>query len=348
VINLVSTVTWRPRVVLAMSAHTRDRLFTPRLADRLRSVADVDLDVRIEDFAQLEARAATALEGAEILLTGWGAPRVDARALDLMPRLRAVVHAAGSVKFLVRPEVFERGIQVTTSADANAVPVAEFTFAAIVYAAKRADRFAREFRAHRTMDLRQEMRLPPEAVGANDITVGIVGASRVGRRVLELLTHLSVDVLITDPYLSRADASALGVTKTTLDDLMARSDIISLHAPALPETRHLIGKDQLAAMRDNAVLINTARGALVDTEALIDELRSGRIEAVLDVTDPEPLPADSPLFELPNVRLTPHIAGALGNEVPRLLQQAIGEIERLAAGQPLSHPVTAADLARIA
>jgi phosphoglycerate dehydrogenase-like enzyme len=348
VINLVSTVTWRPRVVLAMSGHTQDRLFTPRLADRLRAVADVDLDVRVEDFAQPEARAATILEGAEILLTGWGAPRVAARALDLMPRLRAVVHAAGSVKFLIAPEVFERGIQVTTSADANAVPVAEFTFATIVYAAKRADRFARAYHAHRDGGQRGDVGLPPDAIGANDITVGIVGASRVGRRVLDLLKHLSVDVLITDPYLSRADAEALGTVKTTLDDLMARSDIISLHAPALPETKHLIGRDQLAVMRDNAVLINTARGALIDTEALIDELRSGRIEAVLDVTDPEPLPADSPLFELPNVRLTPHIAGALGNEVPRLLQQAIGEIERLAAGQPLSHPVTAADLARIA
>jgi phosphoglycerate dehydrogenase-like enzyme len=110
----------------------------------------------------------------------------------------------------------------------------------------------------------------------------------------------------------------------------------------------MIGKDQLAAMKDNAVLINTARGMLVDTEALIAELRAGRIEAVLDVTDPEPLPADSPLFSMPNVQLTPHIAGAMGNEVPRLLEQAIGEVERLAAGLPLSRPVTAADLARIA
>lgn len=101
-------------------------------------------------------------------------------------------------------------------------------------------------------------------------------------------------------------------------------------------------------MRDDAVLINTARGALVDTAALITELRTGRINAVLDVTDPEPLPPDSPLFDLPNVELTPHIAGAVGNEVPRLLEQAIGEIERLATGLPFSHPVTAADLDRIA
>lgn len=328
----------RPRVVLAMSRRTYGRLFTPALASRLRAVADVDLDRPIDVFDSSAADA-------EILLTGWGAPRVDGRALDLMPRLRAIVHAAGTVKPFIAPEVFERGIQVTTSAEANAIPVAEFTFAAIVCAAKRIERFAREYHARRTLDARRDADTPG-AVGTNGIVVGIIGASRVGRRVLSLLKNLSVSVLITDPYLKRAEAGALGVDKTTLDDLMARSDIVTLHAPALPETRHMIGKDQLAAMKDHAVLINTASGALVDTDALIAELSVSRIEAVLDVTDPEPPPADSPLFTLPNVQLTPHIAGAMGNEVPRLLQQAIEEIERLAAGLPLRETVTAADLAR--
>jgi phosphoglycerate dehydrogenase-like enzyme len=335
-------------VVLAMSGHTHDQLFTPELTHRLSVAAEVDPGLRVEDFAGLDSRAAAALADAEILLTGWGAPVVDGAALDLMPRLRAVVHAAGTVKAVVAPEVFERGIAVATAAGANAVPVAEFTFAAIVYAAKRVGRFAREYRTRRDLDVRRDAGLLPDWVGANGITVGVAGASRVGRRVLALLGHLSVSVLITDPYLTRSEASALGAVKTTLDDLMARGDIVTLHAPALPETRHMIGKDQLAAMKDNAVLINTARGTLVDTGALIAELRTGRIEAVLDVTDPEPLPADSPLFGLPNVQLTPHIAGAMGNEVPRLLDHAIGEIERLAAGLPLRYPVTAADLARIA
>ena len=338
----------RPRVVLAMSRDTRDQLFTPELARRLRAAAEVDLDTVIGDFADPGARGAAAMAGAEILLTGWGAPRVDDRALDLMPRLRAIVHAAGTVKPYIAPEVFERGVQVAASVEANAVPVAEFTFAAIVYAAKRTARFAREYRSRRDLGTRRDVSLPPDAVGANGIVVGVIGASRVGRRVLRLLANLSVSVLITDPYLTPEEPLALGAVTTTLDDLMARSDIVTLHAPALPETRHMIGKDQLAAMKDNAVLINTARGTLVDTAALTAELRTGRIDAVLDVTDPEPLPADSPLFGLPNVQLTPHIAGAMGNEVPRLLEQAVGEIERLAAGLPLRYPVTAADLERIA
>jgi phosphoglycerate dehydrogenase-like enzyme len=319
-----------------MSHQTRDQLMTTALAARLSAAADTDQDTVISDFGQPGIQAA--VRDAEILLTGWGAPRIDAAALALMPRLRAIVHAAGTVKPYVAPEVYDRGIQVAASVEANAIPVAEFTFAAIVFAAKRVGWFAREYRAQRDLSIRNAAVLPP--LGANGITVGVVGASRVGRRVLALLRNLDVSVLVADPYLDDADVAALGAARTDLDDLIRRSDIVTLHAPALPETAGMINRERLAAMRDGAVLINTARGMLIDTEALIAELRGGRIEAVLDVTDPEPLP--------PDVQLTPHIAGAMGNEVPRLLEQAVAEIERLAAGLPLAHPVSAADLERIA
>jgi phosphoglycerate dehydrogenase-like enzyme len=339
------TIMLMPRVVVAMSRTTYAQLLTPALAARLRAAATVDLDTVIEDFDQ--PGAAAAVKDCEVLLTGWGAPRVDAAALDLMPDLRVIVHAAGTVKQHLTPDVFARGIQVTAAVEANSIPVAEFTFAAIVFAAKRVGWFAREYRARRDLDMRHTGPATG-SVGANGIVVGVVGASRVGRLVLGRLRSLNVSVLVSDPYLAGAEAEALGGELAGLEELVRRSDIVTLHAPALPSTRNMIGRDQLAAMRDGAVLINTARGALVDTEALTAELASGRIEAVLDVTEPEPLPADSPLYDLPNVQLTPHIAGALGNEVPRLLEQAVGEIERLAAGLPLDHPVFPADLDRIA
>ena len=331
------TAAWRPRLVLAMSTGTRDQLMTPELAARLRAVADVDPGTAVGDFTD-----PAAVEGAEILLTGWGAPRIDRAALELMPRLRAVVHAAGTVKPYIAPEAFDRGVLVASAAEANAVPVAEFTFAAIVFAAKRVPSVAGQYRKRRDFSARAL------AGGVNGITVGVVGASRVGRRLLGLLRNLDVSVLVSDPYLPDPEAAALGAARAELDDLVRRSDIVTLHAPALPSTRHMIGAARLAAMKDAAVLINTARGSLIDTEALIAELRRGRISALLDVTDPEPLPPDSPLWDLPNVTLTPHIAGAMGNEVPRLLEQAVGEIERLAAGLPVRYPVTAADLGRIA
>ena len=151
-------------------------------------------------------------------------------------------------------------------------------------------------------------------------------------------------MLVYDPYLTED----LGAQPRELDALLAESDVVSLHAPALPSTRHMLDARRLALLRDGAVVINTARGALIDHEALIAELRGGRLSAILDVTEPEPLPPDSPLYELPNVILTPHIAGALGTEVVRLGDAAIDELARYAAGEPFLHPLTAADLDRVA
>jgi phosphoglycerate dehydrogenase-like enzyme len=339
------TQSTRPRVILAMSPGTRERLLTAGTTERLAAAAEVDTSKLITDFGVQRPA------GAEVLLTGWGAPRVDAAALEMMPELTAIVHAAGSVKSVVAPEVFARGIAVSSAADANAIPVAEFTFAAIIFAAKRVTRLAAQYRASRdsrrdtwgTWDLPEGFTL-----GTNGITVGVVGASRVGRRVIKMLRGLDVTTLVADPYLTADAARDLGAARATLDDLIAASDIVTLHAPDLPETRGMISGERLASMRDGAVLINTARGALVDTEALTAELVSGRLDAVLDVTDPEPLPASSLLHGLPNVLLTPHIAGAAGNEVRRLGEAAVAEIERLAAGLPFRHPVTAEDLGRIA
>ena len=133
-----------------------------------------------------------------------------------------------------------------------------------------------------------------------------------------------------------------------LDELFAWSDIVSVHAPELPSTRHLVDADRLARMHDGAWLVNTARGSLVDTEALTRECVSGRLNAFIDTPDPEPLPADSPLYELPNVVLTPHIAGSLGTEVSRLGDLAVAEVQRFVAGDALAHEVRADDLDRIA
>ena len=146
-------------------------------------------------------------------------------------------------------------------------------------------------------------------------------------------------MLVSDPYVEGG---------VELDALLAASDVVSLHAPSLPSTRHMLDARRLALLRDGATLINTARGALIDQDALVAELVSGRIDAVIDVTEPEVLPPDSPLYDLPNVVLTPHIAGALGVEVRRLGDSALDELERYARGEPFAHPVTRADLDGIA
>lgn len=331
----------RPVGALAMRDEAlRDALFSPPLRRRLAELLAGDLDTVITDFHG----QAGDLGQIEILLTGWGCPRVDAAVLDRMPRLRLIAHTAGTVKGHLDAECWQRGIAVSTAAAANAVPVAEFTVARIVLANKAIDASVRHFRRHR------DRSWPSDAptVGNYGRTVGIIGASTIGRLVLERLRTYDLDVLLADPTIDSATAAGLGAELVTLDDLMSRSDVVSLHAPILPQTIGMIGAEQLAAMPDGATFINTARGVLVDHDALRRELQTGRIEAVLDVTDPEPLPRDDVLWELPNVILTPHVAGSMGTELFRMAALAVDEVERHIAGRPLQHEVSAADLARMA
>ncbi|MEW2294801.1 hydroxyacid dehydrogenase [Streptomyces sp. NPDC006743] len=328
-----------------MDSAVVDDVFPPSVRARLEETADIRPPRVVGEFTGPEARAA--LAECEVLLTGWGCPAVDRAALDRAPRLRAVIHAAGTVKTFLSRETYERGIVVSSAAAANAVPVAEFTLAAIILGAKRAFPLAhlfRDRRTHRTdADLDRQHWL-----GTRGITVGVVGASRIGRRVAQLLRTLDAEVLLYDPYAGDTEARSLGATRTDLDTLVATSDVVTLHAPDTPQTRHLLDARRLGLMRPGTLLVNTARGPLVDTQALTEHLVSGRIDAVLDVTDPEPLPAGHPLWDLPNVFITPHLAGAQGNEVGRLGALAVDELARYARGLPLAHAVLLADLERIA
>ena len=337
-------------VMLAMNDASRDRVLVPRVRERLEAVATVlpvgpgtsitrDLPVR-GFLADPAIRAA--LPDVDVLLTGWGCPRIGPEVLDEAPKLQAILHAAGSVKAIIDPVAFDRGIQVSSAATANALPVAEFTVATIVLAGKRAFRLAAQYRIERR-------KADPHGMpGSYGTTVGLLGASRIARMVAERLHAFDLHVLISDPYLTAAEAADLGAELVDNDTLFRRSDILSVHAPLIPETVGLIDARLLGLLRDGSVLINTARGKIIDSEALLRECVSGRIDAVLDVTDPEPLPPDSPLLDLPNVFVTPHVAGAVGNEIARLGELAVGELERLAAGQPLQHAISPADIGRLA
>ncbi|MFP1627563.1 hydroxyacid dehydrogenase [Streptomyces sp. 5K101] len=326
----------RPALLLAMGPGIADRLLADRHRERLTALTRTDPRLVAHDLAAPAPSVAAALAEAEVLLTCWGAPALTAEVLAAAPRLRAVVHAAGSVKHHITQACWDRGIAVTSAAAANALPVAEFTLAAVLFAGKRVLRTA-----HRYAQVRAEHDWRAELDGAGNYrrTVGVVGASRVGRRVMELLHPFDLRVLLYDPYVDDAGAAELGVERTGLDELCARADVVTVHAPQVPATRHMIGARQLARMRNGTTLINTSRGSLVDEEALLPELVSGRLDAVLDVTDPELQPADSPLYDLPNVLLTPHIAGSLGDELYRMTDRALDEVERFARGLPFADPV---------
>ncbi|TQJ06745.1 hydroxyacid dehydrogenase [Kribbella jejuensis] len=330
-----------PTVMLAMNESSRERVLVPSVGKRLEAVATV-LPVGPGASFLADPAVRAALPDVDVLLTGWGCPRIGAEVLDAAPKLRAILHAAGSVKAIVDPIAFDRGIQVSSAATANAQPVAEFTVAAIVLAGKRAFRLAAQYRLERR-------KADPHAMpGSYGTTVGLLGASRIGKMVAERLRGFDLDVLISDPYLTADEAAALGAELVDNDTLFRRSDILSVHAPLLPETVGLVDARLLGLLKDGASLINTARGKIIDADALLRECASGRIDAVLDVTDPEPLPPDSPLLDLPNVFVTPHVAGAVGNEIARLGELAVSELERLVSGQPLLHAISPTELGRLA
>ncbi|HEY3377516.1 MAG TPA: hydroxyacid dehydrogenase [Armatimonadota bacterium] len=320
-----------PTIALLTSQQISNMVIAQRHLTQLATLGTV-IDARFNENA---AEVLERLAEADILFSSWGMPVVDEAFLQAMPRLRAIFYAAGSVKGFVTPAMWARGITLSSSAVANAVPVAEYTIGVILLSNKR---------FWSMMGTTQRLPVP----GNYRRTVGIISASMVGRDVIRLLQPYAMDVLLYDPFVDAEQAARLGVRKVELTELMAASDIVSLHAPNLPSLRHMINAELLAQMKDGATFINTARGALVDEAALIDELSSGRLHAVLDVTDPEPPAADSPFYTLPNVIYTPHIAGSMDQECHRMADFALAELERYLAGEPLHNAIQPDALARMA
>ncbi len=333
----------KPRVALAMSPQAAAAVFTPRSMAALTEVCELAPLPVLDDLTTV--RAKEVLADVDVLVTGWGCPPLDADVLAAAPALKAVVHSAGSVRGHVTDACWERGIAVSSAAAANALPVAEYTLAMILLHGKHVLERARDFQRTRA---RGDWLLTSHEVGNYRRTVGILSASLIGRRVIELLRPFDVEVLLHDPYVSEEDASELGVERVGLAELFTRSDLLSVHTPLLPTTTGLVSRELLGSMREGATLINTARGAVVDQDALTDVVRAGRIRAVLDVTDPEVLPADHPLWDCPNALITPHLAGSQGNEWQRLADTAVGELTRWAAGDGFAHPVRPERLAFLA
>ncbi|MEU4000806.1 hydroxyacid dehydrogenase [Streptomyces fungicidicus] len=333
----------RPRAALAMSPDAAAAVLDAESLTDLAALCDLAPLPVLDDLTT--SRARTVLADVDLLVTGWGCPPLDADVLRAAPRLRAVVHTAGSVRGHVTDACWERGIEVSSAAAANAVPVAEYTLAMILLTGKRVLETARDYRASRT---RPDWLSTPRTVGNHRRTVGVLSASLIGRRVIELLRPHDVEVLLHDPFVDEAGAAELGVRSVGLAELFRRSDTVSVHTPLLPATRGLVGRELIDTMRPDAVLINTARGAVLDQDALADAALAGRIRAVLDVTDPEVLPPGHPLWQCDNVLLTPHLAGSQGNEWRRLAGLTLSEIARWASGEGFLHPVRRERLAFLA
>ena len=271
----------------------------------------------------------------EVLLTSWGGPVMDGAMLSRFPNLKGVFYGAGSSKRMTTPEFWARDILLTTAAAANAVPVAEYTVAAMVMGLKQAWASDR-----RTRDTKTFSRRPFEPEGLYGSRVGLVSLGLIGRLVRERLRAYDVDVVAYDPFVSVETFQRLEIKPLSLEELFSTSSVVSIHTPVLPETKGLVTAELVASMKTNATLINTARGVLVKEEEVCGVLRDRPdLQAVFDVTYPEPPAPESLLYRLPNVFLTPHLAGSRGSERLRLGDAMLAEFERYCRGERLAHAV---------
>ena len=275
------------------------------------------------------------LRETDVILSSWGMALMDGALLEAMPKLKAVFYGAGSVKGFVTDAFWRRDIKLCSAWGANAVPVAEFTLAAILFSLKQAFRFDRAYRRDRTFS---GPRILPGAYGSK---VGLVSLGMIGQLVRDRLRPFDLKVLAYDPFVKPETAAKLGVTLVPLEVLFRECDVVSLHTPWLKETEGLITGDLLASMKPGSTFVNTARGAVVREDEMIKVLQQRPdLFAVLDVTYPEPPVPDSLLFTLPNVFLTPHIAGSMENECRRMGRYMIQELDRYLAGHALQWQVT--------
>ena len=330
----------KPVVAVTIGRAHYARMMSPRAWEELARFAEIlhhpgDAPAAKEDLLAL-------LPPADACLTSWDVARLDADVIAAAPKLRAIVHMGGSVKRIVSDAVWERGILVVSAAPVLAEHVAETTLGLMIVGMKRVWPLAQRVKEG---GWRDSPYWPSREL--YDKKVGIVGASNVGRHVIRLLQPFHVHILLYDPYVGEEQARSMGVVKVELDELVQEADVISLHAPALPATYHMIDARRLSMMKDDALIINTARGSLIDEEALVRELEKGRFFAFLDVTDPEPPAPDSPLRRLPNVVVTPHIAGCIEN-CTRMGERAVEELRRFFAGEPPLNPITRDALDRVA
>jgi len=327
----------QPKVLLAGDPQKIDLAFPQSVKAKAMARVEILPGHCSSDWRQ---GAPAVLSSADYILGTWGMPMLDEQFLEAAPNLRGVFYAAGSVKGFATEASYARGITISSAWAANGIPVAEYTLATILLSLK-------QFWAHSRQSRERQKTL--NISGGYGSTVGIVSLGAIGRYLVDLLKKFDLRVIAYDPYLSKEDAALMGVESVSLETVFEQSDVVSLHTPWLPETEGMIHAGLISRMKQGATLINTSRGAIVNETDLCMVLQS-RVDltAILDVTYPEPPLKDSPLYDCPNIIITPHIAGSMGGEVARMGNWMVDELFRAINGRPLQHAVSLEMLAKMA
>jgi phosphoglycerate dehydrogenase-like enzyme len=310
---------------------TRDVYFPAQAIKVLTELGNVTFNEKDQPFSQAEL--ASQISGKDVCITHWGCPPFTGEVLEKAERLKLIVHAAGSVADLVTEQVYSEGIKVCSANTIMAKYVAEGVLAYILAGLRLIPQQAFDMQYKKIW--RKRLVESRTLLGAK---VGLIGLGTIGRFLLELLKPFNVQIKLYDPYISPDSLREYPyVELSSLEELLPWGDILSIHASLTQETQGMINADRLGMIKEGALFVNTARGAIVDELALSNELRRGRFRAVLDVYETEPLPFDSPLRDLENVILLPHVAGITARE--QMSYAMLEEIERFSRNEPLQYEI---------
>jgi phosphoglycerate dehydrogenase-like enzyme len=280
----------------------------------------------------------------DALVLSYGSPRVTDVVLAEAPRLQMIGDTHGD-RFAARVDLdaaARRAIAVVDTTNGSSDPVAEWALALVLIGLRNAGSLFRRLIAGELLwPDREVFRSDPGYLNGElaGKVVGLIAAGHIGRHLVALLAPFEVSVLAHDPAAPSALASVLDLELTSLEILLSRSDVVVCLVPLTSATHHLLGEAELDLLRPGTVFVNVSRGAVVDTEALLRRLRRGDLIACLDVVDPEPLPVASPLRQMENVFLSPHIAGVTAGSEPRFFDLMVDEVTRVLSGYQPRYPL---------
>lgn len=334
----------KPRILIAINWQLYPTLLLPADLSRIGEVAEmINPDPPTQSDKAFLLRE---IGGADIVLTSWDTACLDAEIMAEARHLKLVCHAAGSVRPVVSDALWRAGVRVTSGAAAISHGVAEYCLGLTLMASKRVFWLAD--------GVRQGFWMEPQGCfgGIFELyrqNVGVIGAGHIGARLIKLFGNFDCKVLLYDPYCPDERAAEIGCRKvSSLEELFASCRVVSLNAPTNEGTRHMLRGHHFASLRPGSVFINTAGSIQIHEAEFLAELRRGRFVACIDRCEEEPCALDHPYRTLPNVILTPHIAGVAAENRLRIGTMVVDDTLRFLRGDPMEGEVTEGSLATMA
>lgn len=318
-------------------------VFPKETLQHLEEIAGLDTTFYTKDDVLANPKA---FGDVDFLFSTWGMPQMTEEEIRLVfPKVQCIFYGAGSVQAFARPYL-NCGIKIFSAWAANAIPVAEYTLAQVLLANTG---YFQTSTVLKTGDSKEAWNVRGKFPGNYNTPVGIIGVGMIGELVIKLLKDYKLDIWAYSRSLTEEKAAALGVRRSTIEEIFANCQVVSNHLANLPQTVGILNKSHFASMIPYATFINTGRGAQVVESDLIEVLTERPdLAAVLDVTFPEPPVEGSPFYSLPNCFLTPHIAGSLGQEVCRMSEYMVVEFEHYIKNEPCQYEVTMKMLEKMA